>query len=312
MTKFVGWIYWCLLYLISLLPLRVFYVISNLLCFILKNIVGYRKSVIETNISKSFPDLLYHDVKKIRDDYYKYMCDIALESIWTISASAKKISNMIKVENPHLLDELCAKHEKIVLMMGHVGNWEIIGGIVDNAEDAGDDSYKKNAIYLTYKELTNAVSESLFMKIRMDMYAKFKIKGSVIESKRILRHILTNKERGMYVFIADQSPSADRVLAKFLNQPTLFFGGPEYVVRKMNLPAVYMGMDRIKRGEYRVRFELITEAGAEMESKEITRRYAALLEESINATKYNWLWSHKRWKLKLTPEEDEEYKKFNV
>jgi KDO2-lipid IV(A) lauroyltransferase len=35
---------------------------------------------------------------------------------------------------------------------------------------------------------------------------------------------------------------------------------------------------------------------AESTPEDIMRKYFDLLEEEINETPYNWLWSHKRWK----------------
>ena len=45
-------------------------------------------------------------------------------------------------------------------------------------------------------------------------------------------------------------------------------------------------------------FERLGEAGERLEPGEFTERYARLSEAQINAAPPDWLWSHKRWKLK--------------
>jgi hypothetical protein len=55
--------------------------------------------------------------------------------------------------------------------------------------------------------------------------------------------------------------------------------------------------------------KLIEENPKSCTNGEITARYAKLLEENIMAQKYNWLWSHKRWKRGFTEEDRAECNK---
>ena len=71
--------------------------------------------------------------------------------------------------------------------------------------------------------------------------------------------------------------------------------------------AVYLSMDRPCRGKYVINLSMISEVPKETSRYYITREYARLLEEDIMREKYNWLWSHRRWKRDLTPEEEAEY-----
>ncbi|MBR4089179.1 MAG: hypothetical protein IKK19_07780, partial [Bacteroidales bacterium] len=112
-----------------------------------------------------------------------------------------------------------------------------------------------------------------------------------------------------YIFIADQSPKDERVVVKFLNQPTLMLAGAEYVASRLGIPMVYMGIDRVARGKYEIRFKLIEENTKGVEHGELTRRFACYLQEDIFANKVNWLWSHKRWKRDFLPPEADEYER---
>ena len=77
----------------------------------------------------------------------------------------------------------------------------------------------------------------------------------------------------VYIFIADQSPNQERVVADFLNQPTLFLAGAEYVAAKLGLPMVYMGIDRVERGKYEIKFTLIEENTKGVPHGELTRKF---------------------------------------
>lgn len=269
----------------------------------------YRKLVIDVNLARSFPKLTYNEIKEIRKSYYKFVCDLFLESIWAISSSSKKICKLVELDNIELLDKMSAESSKVILMMGHAGNWELIGSICGEPSKRLESSFAHNDFIIAFKKLRSDTSNYLFSKIRMANYKKFNVPGKVVESKRIVRHVLKSRDRkGLYIFIADQSPMpGERVVARFLNQPTLFLSGPEYLAKKLNLPVAYLGINRVKRGKYVAKITKITDSAASLPEGDLTRAFAELLERDISTNKYNWLWSHRRWKRELTPEERETY-----
>lgn len=287
--------------------LKIRYQLSNI-CAAVVNCIGYRRSVIDINLSRSFPELKYGEIKKIRKEYYRYMFDLIFEALWAIFASQEKICSRVTMENPELLDELSVKYKKIILVMGHLGNWELSGALTGDGKHIRENDFSLNNIYLTYKAPRSKNSDRFFKWMRMHAFKKSRNKGGVIESKTIIRHMLKDRESaGNYIFIADQSPGDERVVTKFLNQPTMFFTGPEYIARKLKLPFVYLGMDRVDRGEYRISFKLISQDHSQLEQGYLTRAFAQNLQEDINKNKVNWLWSHKRWKKELTTDEQKLY-----
>ena len=76
-----------LLWLISILPFRVIYGISDGIAFILNHIVGYRKKVIINNIKLVFPEKNDTEIKAITKTFYKHFCDLFLEMLKTLSIS---------------------------------------------------------------------------------------------------------------------------------------------------------------------------------------------------------------------------------
>lgn len=307
MHKILFGIMWGAIYVVSLLPRGFFYTLSDGCAFLL-NLMGYRRSVIDVNLARSFPQMKYGEIKKLRKEYYKYMMDIALESIWAVSATQKEICEVISVPDREMMDELCAKYPKVVVVMGHVGNWELFGGAcgVEGAKKTG--GFAAHNIYLSYKRASSKLADELFVKMRMLSFKKSCNDGHILESRNILRHILKDrKATGLYIFITDQSPAQERVVADFLNQPTLMFAGAEYIASKLGLPMVYMGIDRVARGKYEIRFNLIEENTKGVPHGELTRKFAYFLQKDIFANKVNWLWSHKRWKKEFDPSEETVY-----
>ena len=57
-----------------------------------------------------------------------------------------------------------------------------------------------------------------------------------------------------------------------------------------------MKMKRLERGRYEITFIPICEDASRLQPEEVLRKYYDLLQDELNETPANWLWSHKRWK----------------
>ena len=311
MAKIIASIVWCIIYAASLLPLKLHYLFSDLLAWLLRDIFAYRKSTIYINLSRSFPQLGYGEIKELSKRYYKYMCDIMVESIWQISASDRRLCKMVDMEGGEIVDDLMERYGKVIALLGHRGNWEMLGTLCRENATRTPHSFSNNEIIITYKVARSKVANLLFEKIRMHEYRKFRNPGRIVSSKQILHHAATAPEKGLYIFIADQYPRQGGVPVMFLNQQTIFFAGAEFIARRLGLPVVYLDMEHRKRGSYHMKFSLICEDSRNTQRGFITREYARLLEEHINLDRHNWLWSHKRWKRGFTEKERKECENFS-
>ena len=65
---------------LSILPFWVIYGISNVLYFLLKNVVKYRKKVILENLTYAFPEKSDEEKNLIANKFYRHFCDFALET----------------------------------------------------------------------------------------------------------------------------------------------------------------------------------------------------------------------------------------
>ena len=99
--------------------------------------------------------------------------------------------------------------------------------------------------------------------------------------------------------IADQSPPRKHAYwLPFLNQETAFFSGPEKLAKKLRMPMVFVAIRKSGPGQYLLHAKTITDQPHTLPEGEVTRRYAQLLEQEIQASPATWLWSHRRWKKK--------------
>lgn len=83
-----------------------------------------------------------------------------------------------------------------------------------------------------------------------------------------------------------------------MNHPAPFYNASEKLARKLKVPVVYADMLRISRGHYEVNFILLSDAPESLPENELTGKYVKLIEDGINRSLAEYLWSHKRRKHK--------------
>lgn len=276
------------IYLISLLPFWMMYILSDLLYIILYYIIGYRKKVVYANLAHSFPDKSAAEIETIAKKFYKYLPDILVESVKLKSISAQQVIKRIELINPEEITRHINTGKSVIGVTAHYGNWEM--GIHRLSLMLPD------PVLIIYKPLNNSVFNKTYNNIRNRFNAQ------MIPMKQILRHIVRLKNTPhISMFVADQTPTYQDsdYFMDFLNQETLVYTGAERIAKMTNNPIVYCHIGRKKkRGHYYCKFTTLVENPAEYEPYEITQLHNKFTEKIIIKNPEFWLWSHRRWKRK--------------
>jgi KDO2-lipid IV(A) lauroyltransferase len=75
----------------------------------------------------------------------------------------------------------------------------------------------------------------------------------------------------------------------FFGRPTPFIRGPERGAAAGNLTVIFGQIHKVKRGHYKLTYELCTSDSSSLPRGEITRRYVRYLEKSIREHPEMWL-----------------------
>jgi Kdo2-lipid IVA lauroyltransferase/acyltransferase len=276
------------IYLISLLPFPLFYGICDFMFVLLYYVIGYRKKVVLQNLKNAFPDKSAAEIEKIRRRFYRYFCDLLLETFKTLTISRAAAIRRCKFtpEAQALFDRYAAENRSIMIVMGHYGNWEWAGNTFS--------LQGKHQLYVVYHPLTNKHFNGLMYRMRT------RFGTGLIAMKDTFRDMVAHKsELDATAFIADQTPAPTSAYwTNFLNQDTPVFQGTEKIARKMNYPVVYARVQRIKRGYYEISARTLFDQPSATKDGEITTAHTQALEQDICAQPEYWLWSHRRWKHK--------------
>jgi KDO2-lipid IV(A) lauroyltransferase len=273
-----------LFYLLSLLPMRVLYFISDGIYLVVYYMIGYRKKVVMDNLEIAFPEKTNEERIKIAKAFYHNLLDSFIETIKLVSASSRFLEKRIKV-NWEVLEPLYATGKSCQLHLGHTFNWEWCHQVM-----SANTKYQPLVVYMP---LSNPAMEKLMYKLRVKHGTKF------IPASNMSKFMETFKDT-QYILglVADQSPGNpdSAYWMNFFGRPTAFVPGPEKGARAGNLPVLFAYILKPKRGYYHAVLEVATEDPSTLKEGELTLRYAHFMEKVIRANPEMWLWSHRRWK----------------
>ena len=288
--------------LLSRLPLKFHYFMGDILTWLAVNVLHYRTGVVWKNISRSFPQMKYRELKRVYKAFYRHFGEIFAEAIWFGGSSYERLrkSGIVTVMNPEEVSRMYEASPSMTILSTHCGNWELLGGLLGyETSTGGRISFGEKKITVVYKKLKKEVSDRVFALNRIAPLVEVGTECEV-ESQQILRYSIRNKDdKRVYIYPADQSPyhkSGPHPIGEFLHQETMAMTGSVGVACKLSHSVMYMRMKHIRRGKYEMSFVPICEDASKSTPEAIIRRYYDLLQEDINETPYNWLWSHNRWK----------------
>ena len=275
----------------ALLPLKILYILSDILFFPMFYIVRYRRKLVYQNMKDSFPEKSEKEIRRMEKAFYHHFCDYIVETIKLLHISDKETRKRVKFHNTEALQEIVDNGGSCLMLLGHYGNWEFVPSVTLWMR-------KGSVIFAQiYRPLKNKWFDRFFLKLRGRYHSE------CIAKQDTLRSILRYKSSGrpsITGFMADQTPSPANIhhWVNFLNHDTPVFTGVEKIAHKVGFSVFYFDVEKIKRGCYSVTIREISKNPKETEEFEITNKYMEMMETTILRAPEYWLWTHNRWKHK--------------
>lgn len=274
------------LYLISILPWPVLFIISDIFFLFIYYGIRYRRIIVRLNLINSFPEKSDKEIDLIEFRFYRYFTDLVFEifKLFTLSPEQKIAHCKMDKETVALLEDLYAKGRSAILVMGHYGNWEYCSLPLQTDFQ----------LYAIYHPLSNPYFDRLMSRMRTSTSLRLYTMTGTLKGM-----IANRNELNVTVFLSDQSPNPKAATwMEFLSQDTAVFNGSEKIAQKLQMAVIYGSMERVKRGKYIFHTKLICEDAAKTKPGEITEAHLHLLEKDIRKAPEYWLWTHRRWKHK--------------
>ena len=275
-----------ILWLISILPFRLLYGISDVLYFFVYRVFGYRKTTVLNNLNLVFPDKTEQEKSEIMSQFYHHLCDMVVEAVKSMTISEKELMKRMTFANIDVIHNIEKQEKSIMLMSAHYGSWEWFFILQKHVTFKG---------YAVYKRLSNKYFDRLIKRIRA------KYNTYLITTKETLGVLRENKKNGELTingFVADQSPKARKAFHwnDFMGIKVPMYTGAETLAKKWDMTVVFVNVRRKKRGFYETTFETIAENPKDFANYKITDAFFTLVEDQIKEDPQYYLWTHKRWK----------------
>jgi Kdo2-lipid IVA lauroyltransferase/acyltransferase len=272
--------------LFSRLPLSGLYVFSDFLFVVVYHVIGYRKKLVWKNLKNSFPDKSDKELKSINKQFYKNLCDYAVETIKLVTISQEELSKRMIFKNPEILQPFANQKQSVIILASHLFNWEWLLTV---------GSFKlPMKVDFVYQEQRSKYFNDFSLKTRT-RFGAYPIKREAVGRESLRR----KDELRAIAIVTDQFPGQGqnkRYWTNFLHQNTAFFLGIGQLAVLLQYPVFFFKVKKIKRGYYEAEGIWISNPPYAKESNSMVDTYAQVLEKSIHEYPDGWLWSHNRWK----------------
>ena len=274
------------LWIISILPFRIFYWFSDFIYLVVYYIIGYRKKTVKENLALALPHLSDKERLLIEKKSYHHLCDMFLEMIKTMTISSAEMNRRFVVTNIELVKEYENKGKSTVLLASHYASWEWLLSFNAKTNFKGVGVYKK-------------IANKYFDKLIRDIRSKYN--AELVETKKAIPLMAENQKNGilsMYGLASDQSPKLNRAFHwdKFMGIEVPVHTGAEMLAKKYDLNVLFVKVKKVKRGFYEATFVPITDNPRSIPDFEITNTFLREVEKQILEAPEYYFWTHKRWK----------------
>ncbi len=277
-----------LLKLLSYLPFWLIYGLADVLYFLVRYVIKYRKKVIVENLTFAFPEKNREEILQLTGKFYRHFCDFALETVKMYSLSEEQIKKRIKFKGLEATEEYFNRGKSVIMLGMHYNNWEWSSAV---------QLFSRHLVLMIYNPVRGNQAFEKYIN-----HAREKWGGLCIPVHKSARSVVQfaqmGKPTGLWL-AADQTPDANsQFWTIFLNREAPFFTGPEKIAKKTNQPVFFNRIRKIKRGYYEAEFLQLFSNTEDVSGEDIMLEYIKTMEGVIKEQPEYYLWSHRRWKHK--------------
>jgi len=255
-----------------------------------------RRKVVLENMTRVFGDhLSFSEIKKLAQRYYGHMWTLILENFTSTLMGPEEIKARVKIIGIEKVFKASEKKKGIIFLTGHFGNWEFAP--VGAGYHFRDFKGRIHAVRKLFQI-------KFFEKVLFRRYYKAGL-NIIPKGKNSLSQVLEAlANNDVVVFIMDQfaRPDRDGILVEFFGKKVGTFKSLSLIARETGAAVLPMASYRESMGHHVLKFsdplEWIEDPDPDTELYENTRQYNRIIEDMILEHPDQWIWAHRRWKVK--------------
>lgn len=249
-------------------------------------LVRYRRKMVWKNLKNSFPEKSNGELKAIEKQFYKNLCDYAVEMLKLLTISRDELGKRMVFKDQRAAEKCYELGQSAFVLASHNFNWEWLL--------ASGHFHMRAPLDFVYQPVHSELVD------RFSLLCRTRFGGHAIKRDEVARELVKRKDiLRCIAIVADQYPgykSDKRYRLTFLNQETVFFYGANQLAVLMQYPVIFAHIRKLRRGYYELVMKEIASPPYSKDSNVVVEQYAKAVEELIREDPASYLWSHNRWK----------------
>ncbi|HEY0777479.1 MAG TPA: lysophospholipid acyltransferase family protein [Gemmatirosa sp.] len=248
---------------------------------------GIRREVVEAQIAAAFPDWPAERVRDVAVASYASLGRTTVEAALLPALGTRGVLDLFaEVQGWDVLEAARAEGRGVIVVTGHLGNWEV-GGAYVAARGVPIDGIARQQENPLFDRFLTATRERLGMRIVWD--------GDAV--RRTPRALAAGR---VVAFLVDQGTlGLASTWVPFFGRPAKTPRGPAVFALRLGAPVVFGAAVRRPDGRFHLGFERVPVSPTgdrERDVDTIVATYTATLERWVRRTPEQYFWQHRRWK----------------
>ena len=249
--------------------------------------LGIRRGVVERQLSAALPERSPEDIERIARETYAQLGRTSVETAILPAYNAPEIVSLFEdVQGWSIIEERLARGKGLILVTGHLGNWELGGAYL---------AARGVPIDVVARHMANPLFDRYLTRTRQQ------IGMEVVHDEEAVRRVPRSLRSGRAVaFLVDQGAvGLASTWVPFFGRYAKTPRGPAVFALRLDAPIVFGAAVRRPSGRYQLTFEPIDVAPTgdrEADVDRIVADYTSTLERWVRRTPEQYFWHHRRWK----------------
>jgi KDO2-lipid IV(A) lauroyltransferase len=260
---------------------------GGLLGWVAGTVLRIRRADVDRHLAMAFPDQDLRWRGRVARGSYAHLGREAVATFRLADLDAEAVVARTRIEGLEALESALAEGKGVVVVTGHLGNWEIAGAAL-SARGIALDVVAKGMANRRFGEELEATRSRLGMRV-VDM---------AVAPREVLRSLRAGR---VVALVADQNAREQGIFVPFFGVPAATFRGPALFALRAGSP-IFVGTCLREPGwpqRYRgraTRIDFTPSGDLDADVVRLTEAHTAALEQSVRQAPEQYFWQHKRWK----------------
>ena len=249
--------------------------------------LGIRRAVVERQVAAAFPGLAEAEVARIARASYASLGRTTIETALLPTYSREQVLSLVEeVTGWDLVEQALAQGRGIMIVTGHLGNWELGGSYV---------AARGVPLEVVARRMENPLFDHYLTETRR------RIGMTVVHDADAVRRVpRALREQHSVAFLIDQGAvGLASTWVPFFGRYAKTPRGPAVFALRLRAPLLFACALRRPNGRFAIHFEAVPVAQTDTLDADVDRivaSYTSTLERWVRRAPEQYFWHHRRWK----------------